>query len=427
MRILLAGGMVYMGSSFHRLNVAVENGRVVSVSPNSPKDMGFRVFDVSGYYIVPGFVDVHVHLREPGFSYKETISTGTAAAARSGYTTVCTMPNLNPAPDSVQALGAQLELIRRDARVRVIPVGCITAGQKGETLADLQGMAPDVIGFSDDGRGVQSREMMREAMLLAKQLDKPIIAHCEDNALLGGSAIHAGAYAARFGIEGISSESEWRQVERDLELVAETGCRYHVCHISTAQSAALIRQAKKEGLPVSCETGPHYLTLCDADLQDEGRFKMNPPLRSAADREALVEALCDGTIDMIATDHAPHSAAEKSGGLRGSLMGIVGLETAFPVLYTKLVETGVLPLETLIDRMTCAPRRVFGMTPVAFEPGAPADIAVLDLGADYRIDSGCFLSKGKSTPFDGMRVRGECAMTMVNGGIVWNRNIRESW
>ncbi len=427
MQTLLSGGKVYTGSAFHRLDVAVDGDRILCVAPNIPQDSGLRVFDVSNLYIVPGLVDVHVHLREPGFSYKETIATGTAAAARGGYTCVCTMPNLDPAPDSAAHLAVQLELIRRDARVRVIPVGCITKGEHGETLADMADMADDVIGFSDDGRGVQSRAMMRDAMRVARRLGKPIIAHCEDNALLGGTAIHAGVHAARFGIEGITSESEWRQVERDIELVAETGCRYHVCHISTKESVELIRQAKQNDLPVSCETAPHYLTLCDAALRDDGRFKMNPPIRAASDRDALVEGVRDGTIDVIATDHAPHSAPEKAGGLRYSSMGIVGLETAFPLLYTRLVETGQLPLETLIDRMAVAPRRLFGLDGGTIEAGAVADITVLDLGREYVIDSATFLSKGRATPFEGVQVHGECAMTMVNGGIVWNRDTQENW
>ena len=330
MSLLLTGGTVFHGGTFRQMDVAVDQGRIVSVSPSLPKE-GFSVIECSDCMIVPGFVDVHVHLREPGFSYKETVFSGTSSAAAGGYTAVCAMPNLKPVPDSREHLDAQLDIIRRDARVHVYPYGAITCGEAGQTLADMAAMAPDVAGFSDDGKGVQSGSMMRRAMELAKQLDKPIVAHCEDEALLQkGWSVHDGAFARAHGLVGNASESEWRQVERDLDLVRQTGCRYHVCHISTKESVALIRKAKAEGLPVTCETGPHYLVLCDEDLLDEGRFRMNPPIRSAADRDALLEGLLDGTVDCIATDHAPHSAEEKARGLAGSLNGIVGLECAFP-------------------------------------------------------------------------------------------------
>ena len=349
MDYLLTGGSVFRNGGFHQMDVAVRNGRIVSISPSLPRK-GFSVIELNERLLVPGFVDVHVHLREPGFSYKETIAAGTAAAAAGGYTAVCAMPNLKPVPDCREALDEELRAIGRGARIHVYPYGAITRGEQGTELADLAAMAADVPGFSDDGRGVQSEERMRQAMVLAKELDKPIVAHCEDESLLTkGWCVHDGAYAKAHGLTGNNPESEWRQVERDLQLVRETGCRYHVCHISAKESVALIRQAKAEGLPVTCETGPHYLVLCDEDLQDDGRFRMNPPIRSAADRDALLEGLLDGTIDCIATDHAPHSTEEKSGGLRGSLNGIVGLECAFPVLYTQLVQTGVVPLELLLD------------------------------------------------------------------------------
>ena len=379
------------------------------------------MISVSNHLIVPGFVDVHVHLREPGFSYKETIASGTAAAAAGGYTAVCAMPNLDPVPDSPERLAVQLDLIRKNARVRVYPYGAITRGERGEALTDLTALAPSVCGFSDDGRGVQSRDTMRRAMELARELDRPIAAHCEDESLLQkGWCVHDGAFARRHGLPGNSPESEWRQVERDLDLVRETGCRYHVCHVSTKESVALIRRAKAEGLPVSCETGPHYLLLTDEDLQDDGRFRMNPPIRSAADRDALIEGLLDGTVDCIATDHAPHSAQEKSGGLRGSLNGIVGLETAFPVLYTQLAEPGLVPLETLLRALCVRPRELFGLPGGVLEEGAPADVTVLDLNRPHVIDSGSFRSLGRATPFDGWGVSAAVALTLCGGEIAYH-------
>jgi len=369
--------------------------------------------------ILPGFVDVHVHLREPGFSYKETIATGTRAAARGGCTAVCPMPNLDPVPDSAAHLAPQLDAIEKDAVVRVLPYGSITCGEKGEMLADLEALAPFVAGFSDDGRGVQSEALMRQAMQKAKALGKPIVAHCEDNALLRpGGCVHDGEYAAAHGLVGISSESEWRQLERDLNLVRETGCAYHVCHVSTKESVALIRRAKAEGLDVTAETAPHYLLLNDSMLRDEGRFKMNPPVRAEADRQALLEAVRDGTIDMIATDHAPHSAQEKSRGLAGSLMGVVGLECAFPVLYTGLVRTGELSLERLVELMSIAPRRRFGI-PGGTEPGQDADFCVVDLNEKFTIDPDTFLSMGRATPFAGREVYGKVKYTAVKGKMVW--------
>lgn len=419
MRYLLTGGSVFLGSCFQPMDVAICDGRIVSVSPLLPRE-GFQVIQVNQCFLVPGFVDVHVHLREPGFSYKETIRTGTMAAAAGGYTAVCSMPNLNPVPDTLPALQEQLDLIRRDAVVSVLPYGAITRGEQGAELADLEAMAPHVAGFSDDGRGVQSGARMRSAMQLAKRLGKPVAAHCEVNELLGG-CIHDGAWARSHGFPGICSESEWRQIERDLALVRETGCQYHVCHISTKESVALIRQAKADGLPVSCETAPHYLTLCDEDLQDDGRFKMNPPLRSREDRQALLEGLLDGTIDCIATDHAPHSAEEKAKGLRGSAMGIVGLETAFPILYTRLVQPGIVPLELLLDRLIVRPRRIFGLPGGSLTAGAPADLAVLDLNAPHTVEPSHFRSRGRATPFAGAPVSAAIAMTFCGGRMVYTR------
>ena len=362
--------------------------------------------------VFPGFCDVHVHLREPGFSYKETIGSGTRASARGGYTAVCSMPNLKPVPDCVEHLEQQLQLIREQAVIHVYPYGAITVGQAGESLADLEGMAPKVIAFSDDGRGVQSREMMREAMLRAKALGKMIVAHCEDNSLLHGGYIHDGAYAKQHNHKGICSESEWKPIERDLKLVEETGCAYHVCHISTKESVELIRRAKAKGLNVTCETGPHYLVMSDQDLQEDGRFKMNPPLRGEEDRLALIQGLLDGTIDMIATDHAPHSAEEKAKGLAGSMMGVVGIETAFPILYTKLVEPGILPLEQLIRLLAINPRQRFGI-PLG------DDYCIFDLDEEYTVDPKDFLSKGKATPFAGWTVKGKCLLTVKDGQAVY--------
>ena len=373
---------------------------------------GLSGFDSSEYVIFPGFCDVHVHFREPGFSYKETIATGSRAAARGGYTAVCTMPNLNPVPDSVEHLEVQRRLIEETACIHVYPYGAITIGEQGEALSDLEGMAPDVVGFSDDGRGVQSDDMMRQAMLRAKALGKPIVAHCEVNSLLRGGYIHDGDYAKAHGHRGICSESEWGQIARDLQLVKETGCAYHVCHVSAKESVALIRKAKAEGLDVTCETGPHYLVMDDSDLQEDGRFKMNPPLRGKEDREALLQGILDGTIDMIATDHAPHSAEEKSRGLEKSAFGIVGIETAFPILYTYLVKPGILSLDKLLALLCVNPRRRFGL-PLG------TDYSIWDLNAAYPIDPEDFLSKGRATPFAGRQVSGKCIATICDGKLVY--------
>ncbi len=373
---------------------------------------GLSVFNSSRYAIFPGFCDVHVHFREPGFSYKETIATGSLASAHGGYTAVCTMPNLNPVPDSAEHLAEQLRLIEQDARIHVYPYGAITVGEKGEEIADLEGMAPNVIGFSDDGRGVQSDEIMRAAMLRAKALGKMIVAHCEVNDLLRGGYIHDGEYAKAHGHRGICSESEWGQIARELELVKETGVKYHVCHISTSESVDIIRKAKAEGLDVTCETGPHYLVMDDSMLQEEGRFKMNPPIRSKEDRDALIEGILDGTIDMIATDHAPHSAEEKSRGLEKSAFGIVGIETAFPIMYTHFVKTGKMTLERLVELMAINPRKRFGI-PLG------CDYTIWDLEAEYDIDPDTFLSKGRATPFAGWHVSGKCMTTVCDGKIVY--------
>ena len=420
MNLLLTGGAVFFNGSFQNMDIAISEGRIVSVAPSISQE-GFSVIELHNHLIVPGFVDVHVHLREPGFSYKETIYSGTKAAAAGGYTTVCAMPNLKPIPDDADTLQVQLDIIRKTANIRVYPYGAITRGEKGAALADLSAMAPNVCGFSDDGKGVQSDDMMRQAMLLAKSLNKPIVAHSEDESLLApGWAVHDGEFARRNGLVGNDPASEWKQVERDIALVRETGCQYHVCHVSTKESVALVRAAKAEGLPVTCETGPHYLVMCDEDLQDHGRFRMNPPIRSAEDRDALVAGLLDGTVDCIATDHAPHSAEEKSRGLAGSLNGIVGLETAFSVLYTQLVETGIVSMETLVKAMCITPRKIFNLPGGTLEENAVADITVLDLNRPHVIDSSTFKSLGHASPFDGWSVSAAVAMTICDGEIVYH-------
>lgn len=372
---------------------------------------------VENYIIVPGLCDVHVHFREPGFSYKETIASGSAAAAHGGHTAVCTMPNLDPVPDSAEHLQVQLDAIKRGAAIKVLPYGAITVGEKGEKLADMEAMSDKVCAFSDDGKGVQNDEMMREAMTAAKRLGKIIAAHCEDNSLLFDGYIHDGEYARMHGHRGISSASEYKQIERDLRLAEETGCAYHICHISTKESVELIRQAKARGVNVTCETAPHYLVLCDEDMQEDGRFKMNPPLRSREDKKALIEGIKDGTIDMIATDHAPHSAKEKGRGLEKSLMGVVGLETAFPVLYTELVKKNIITLDRLVELMSFKPKERFGID-------TENDFAVFDISEAYKIDPENFLSMGRATPFAGREVFGRCLLTVHNGKVVYKAEDR---
>ncbi|MBQ3136485.1 MAG: dihydroorotase [Clostridia bacterium] len=410
MKLSVNGKKLYKDGKLSSLPLFINDGIVVSEMSSAENIIDFS----DKYYIFPGFVDVHVHLREPGFSYKETIKSGTLASAHGGYTAVCSMPNLDPVPDSRENLGKQLGIIEKDACIHVYPYGSITVGQKGERLSDMEATAQNVIAFSDDGKGVQSDAMMREAMLKAKSLGKMIVAHCEVNELLKGGYIHDGEYAKKHGHKGICSESEWKQIARDLKLVEETGCAYHVCHISTKESVEIIRQAKKRGVNVTCETGPHYLILCDEDLQEEGRFKMNPPLRSREDRDALIEGIKDGTIDMIATDHAPHSAEEKGKGLADSLMGVVGIETAFPLLYTHLVLKGVITLEKLIELMAVNPRKRFGIGGGTAD-GESADFTVVDLDAEYTINSNDFYSMGKATPFEGYKVKGKIIHTYIKG------------
>lgn len=422
MDCVLKGAAVYISGKLIKTDITVSGSKIKSIGE---ADADYPVLDCTGYCIFPGFTDVHVHLREPGFSYKETIKSGTAAAARGGYTSVCSMPNLNPVPDCLEALRIQEEIIENDAVIDVHPYAAITKGERGEELSDIEGLVKRVIAFSDDGKGVQSEEMMEEAMRRVKASGKMIAAHCEDNSLLFGGYIHDGEYARKNNHKGICSESEWRPIKRDIELVRKTGCKYHICHISTKESVELIRQAKMDGLPVTCETGPHYLVFNDLDLKEDGRFKMNPPIRSEEDRLALIAGIKDGTIDMLATDHAPHSVEEKSKGLVGSMMGIVGLETAFPVLYTKLVKTGIISLEKLVRLMSDSPNEIFGIGN-AVKEGEMANLTIFDLEAEYKINASEFLSKGKSTPFDGMKVFGKCMMTMYKGDIVWKENLTEN-
>ncbi len=416
---ILRNAMVYRPSGFEKGDIFIRSGRIGRVAPQIPPVEGVSEVDMSGCCVVPGLVDVHVHFREPGFSCKETMRTGSLAAAHGGYTAVCAMPNLNPVPDSVEHLERQLEIIRRDAVIRVVPYGAITAEEKGRVLSDMAGMAPHVAGFSDDGRGVQDEDMMRKAMSEAARLGKIVAAHCEVNELLRGGYIHDGEYARAHGHRGICSESEWGQIARDVKLAKETGARYHVCHISTKESVDIIRRAKAEGVDVTCETGPHYLTLCDKDLQEDGRFKMNPPLRGEEDRDALVAGILDGTVDMIATDHAPHEAEAKNKGLERSAMGVVGLETAFAVMYTFFVKTGVLTLEKLVELMSVRPATRFGVG-AFLEQGQPADLAVFDLSREWVVKPEEFFSKGRATPFAGRTLFGRCVMTLVGGEEVWN-------
>ncbi len=421
MTLLIKNALTYIDKTFKKSDVFIKNGKIHSLGISILSDNADRVVDAQGkYFLIPGFVDVHTHLREPGFSYKETIKTGSAAGARAGYTTLCTMPNLNPAPDCPEGLKAQTDIIDRDAVIEVLPFGTITKGRKGSgEIIDFKSIADKVVGFSDDGTGVQTEELMRQAMTECARLGKIISAHCEVNDLLKGGYIHDGEYAKAHNHKGICSKSEWAQIERDCLLAQETGCHYHVCHISTKESVDIIRKAKARGVKVTCETGPHYLTMCDMDLQEDGRFKMNPPLRSAQDRVALIEGVLDGTIDVIATDHAPHSAEEKSKGLAKSAMGIVGLETAFGVLNTKLVKAGVITLERLVEMMSVRPREIFGIEGGEIKEGAVADLALIDADKQWTVEPDSFVTMGRATPFKDWKLQGENLLTIYRGEIVY--------
>lgn len=409
MKAILKNANIYIDNKFIKSDMCVSDK---DISFNSyPQD--FKHYDFSGLFIFPGFSDVHVHLREPGFFYKETIKSGTLAAAHGGYTAICSMPNLKPVPDSEDALNLQIDIIKKTASIPVFPYASITKEEKGEKLSDFLKLHKNAIAFSDDGKGVQDANIMRLAMLKAKKYNKIIAAHCEVNSLLNGGYIHDGEYARLHNHKGISSESEWKHIERDLQLAKETGCKYHVCHVSAKESVDLIRSAKKSGIDVTCETAPHYLVFSDKDLKEDGCFKMNPPIRSEKDKEALINGILDGTIDMIATDHAPHSCAEKSGGLKDSLMGVVGLETTFPALYTYLVKTGIIPLKKLIELMAVNPAKRFSL-PYGYEHG---NFTVFDLESFNTINPEKFLSMGKSTPFAGKKLFGKCILTMARGKI----------
>lgn len=420
MTTLIKGAFVYMGAGFSKLDVLITDGKINTLGTSISTNGVDAVFFAQDKYLIPGFVDVHIHLREPGFSYKETIRTGTLAAAKGGYTGVCPMPNINPVPDSVENIGIELDLIKKDAVINTYPFASITNGRKGRgKLVDFDALKELAVGFSDDGTGIQDEQDMRLAMEQCAKIGKVISAHCEVNDLLHGGYIHDGEYCKAHGHKGICSASEYEQIERDCKLAEETGVRYHVCHISTKESVDIIRKAKARGVNVTCETGPHYLTMCDKDLQEDGRFKMNPPLRSEEDKQALLQGILDGTIDVIATDHAPHSAEEKSKGLAGSAMGVVGLETSFAVLYTKLVKSGFITLEKLIELMSVNPRKIFDLPGGEIKEGEVADLALLDLDAKWIVDPDDFLSMGRATPFEGWQLQGKNIMTMCGGKVVY--------
>ena len=425
MKILFKNGIVYVNGNLKKSDVLIQDGIVVDIQREISLD-DVVIVDLNNLHILPGFADVHVHLREPGFFYKETILSGTNAAAKGGFTLVCSMPNLNPVPDSVENLKIQQDIIDRDAVIKVLPHASITKKQRGKELVDFESLSEKCFAFSDDGRGIQSREIMKEAMEMAKKFGKAIVAHCEDESLVFGGYIHDGEYAKLHGHKGISSASEYKQVQRDVELCEEVGGQYHVCHISTKETVDIVRNAKSKGLKVSCETTPHYLTFCDMDLKEEGRFKMNPPIRSSEDRDALIEGIKDGTIEMIATDHAPHTDEEKSKGLKRSNMGVVGLETSFAVINTFMVNAGHISFEKLVELMSINPRKIFGLE-YGISVGKKADFTIVDRNKEWIVNPDEFVSKGKSTPFEGMKLTGDILFTICDGKIVYNKliNINE--
>lgn len=426
MNQLIKGASIYQKGTFKRADVFICDGIIAEIGDNLPSVDNAQIISCPDCFVFPGFADVHVHFREPGFSYKETIKNGSLTAAKGGYTAVCLMPNLLPPPDSPENILIQQDIIDRDAVIKCYPYASITKGRKGRgEITDFEQLSKYAVAFSDDGTGIQDKELMDKVMKQAAKKRVLIAAHCEDESLLNGGYIHDGEYAAANGHKGISSESEYAQVERDIRLAEKYGTRYHICHISCAETVDLVRKAKARGVNVTCETGPHYLTMCDTDIENDGRFKMNPPIRSARDRDALVEGIVDGTIDMIATDHAPHSKNEKRGGLRDSLMGVVGLETAFSVLYTELVRRNVISLERLIELMSLNPRKRFNLEPAEIEKASPANLCIWRLNTKYKIDSEAFVSTGKSSPFDGKEVYGQNIMTISGGRIVWKKNLTE--
>ena len=420
-KLLLKGGTVVSESVSRKADVLVADGKIAAIGEMLTADAETEVFDAEGCIVTYGLADVHVHLREPGYSAKETITTGTRASARGGVTTVCSMPNLQPAPDAPETIAVEQQMIDEQAVIEVLPFATISSHRAGRELADIEALRPLSVGYSDDGNGIQTEPLMREAMKRVAAVDGIIAAHCEDDSLLHAGYIHDGEYARTHGHKGICSESEWGPIKRDVVLAEEEGCRYHVCHISTKESVEIIREAKQKCAHISCETAPHYLVLCDADLKEEGRFKMNPPMRAAEDKAALIEGIKDGTIEVIATDHAPHTAEEKSRGLKGSMMGIVGIETSFAICYTHLVRKGVITIEKLIALMSENPRRIFRLGG-AMQVGERADIAVFDITKPYTIDTAEFLSMGKATPFEGEEVYGRCMLTLFGGEKVWIEN-----
>lgn len=420
MTTLIKGALCYQGDKFKQFDVLIKDGKIDTLGTSISENGVDRVFFAQDKYLIPGFVDVHVHLRQPGFSYKETIKTGTQSAAAGGYTAVCSMPNVDPVPDCIQGIKAQTDIIEKDAVINVYPFASITKGRKGcGELVDFDALKDAAVGFSDDGTGVQDGSDMYEAMKRCAKIGKIISAHCEVNSLLNGGYIHDGEYCKEHNHKGICSASEYEQIERDCLLAQRTGVHYHVCHISTKESVDIIRRAKADGINVTCETGPHYLTMSDADLQEDGRFKMNPPLRSIEDKRALVEGVIDGTIDVIATDHAPHSKEEKSKGLAKSAMGVVGLETSFGVLNTKLVKTNIITLEKLVYMMSVRPREIFNLAGGKIAEGEVADLALLDIDKEWTVNPDEFYSMGKATPFDGWKLQGKNVLTICKGEIVY--------
>ena len=420
-RLLIKGGTVVAEGVSRKADILVVDGKIATIGESLVADEQTEIFDAEGCIVTYGLADVHIHLREPGYSAKETITTGTRAAARGGVTTVCSMPNLQPAPDAPETIAIEQRMIDEQAVIEVLPFATISSNRAGRELANIEALRPLSVGYSDDGNGIQTEPLMREAMKRISAVDGIIAAHCEDDSLLHTGYIHDGEYARLHGHKGICSESEWGPIKRDVVLAEEEGCRYHICHISTKESVEIIREAKQKCNHISCETAPHYLVLCDENLQEDGRFKMNPPLRAKEDREALIEGIKDGTIEVIATDHAPHTAEEKSRGLKGSMMGIVGIETSFAICYTHLVRKGVITIEKLIALMSENPRRIFRLGG-AMREGERADIAIYDIREPYKIDSAEFLSMGKATPFEGEEVYGRCVMTLFGGEMVWKEN-----
>lgn len=426
MNQLIKGASIYYKGAFKRADIYISDGIITDIGDNLPPIDNAQIVNCPDCFVFPGFTDVHVHFREPGFSYKETIKNGSLTAAKAGYTAVCLMPNLIPPPDCPENILIQQEIIDRDAHIPCFPYSTITKGRKGRgEIVDLEQMSKYAIAFTDDGTGIQDKELMDKVMKQAAKKKVLIAAHCEDESLLNGGYIHDGEYAALNGHKGISSESEYAQVERDIRFARKYNTKYHVCHISCAETVELVRRAKAEGLKVTCETAPHYLTMCDAEIQNEGRFKMNPPIRSARDRDALIEGIVDGTIEVIATDHAPHSKNEKRGGLKDSLMGVVGLETAFPVLYTELVKKNIITLEKLIELMSVNPRRIFGLPTAVIEKGEPANFCVYRLSTKYTVNSENFVSAGKSSPFEGRDVFGQNIITVLGDKVVWKKNMTD--